>query len=246
MRAERRRPAGGAPGRSAQGRPRARGRRARGADRFAAWAAGGGATGARRAASLPRADARRREDRSPRRAAAARDGAGAHRPESAAAHGAAGPPGGAGAPAGARGRHGAPRRRAARRPSGNVAGPGPDQMYDLSLQQFRRGSLATARIGFREFLRVYPAHDRAPDALFYVGETFAGESADSGAAVYQQVVKTYPNSSRAPSALYELGLLAEQRGDRAAARTYYARVIAGYPRSDEANLAKDKLQRLGR
>src|SRR3989441_11369723 len=64
-------------------------------------------------------------------------------------------------------------------PSGNVAGPGPDQMYDLSLQQFRRGSLATARIGFREFLRVYPAHDRAPDALFFVGETFAGRSEES-------------------------------------------------------------------
>src|SRR5437870_6723749 len=33
-------------------------------------------------------------------------------------------------------------------PAGNPAGPGPDQMYDLSLQQFRRGSLATARLGF--------------------------------------------------------------------------------------------------
>jgi len=131
-------------------------------------------------------------------------------------------------------------------PSGNPAGPGPEQMYELSLQQFRRGSLGTARQGFREFLRVFPTHERAPDALFYVGETFAGESADSAAAVYQQVVKTYPNSSRAPSALYKLGLLAEQRGDKAAARTYYARVIAGYPRSDEANLARDKLQRLGR
>ena len=131
-------------------------------------------------------------------------------------------------------------------PSGNTAGPGPDQMYDLSLQQFRRGSLATARLGFREFLRLFPTHERAPDALFYLGETWGGESADSAAAVYQQVVKTYPNSSRAPAALYKLGLLAEQRSDKAAARTYYARVIAGYPRSDEANLARDKLQRLGR
>ena len=131
-------------------------------------------------------------------------------------------------------------------PSGNPAGPGPDQMYDLSLQQFRRGSLATARLGFREFLRVFPTNERAPDALFYVGETFAGENADSAAAVYQQVVKSYPNSSRAPAALYKLGLLAERRGDKAAARTYYSRVIAGYPRSDEANLARDKLQRLGR
>src|SRR6266699_2395069 len=32
-------------------------------------------------------------------------------------------------------------------PSANPAGPGPDQMYDLSLQQYRRGSLATARLG---------------------------------------------------------------------------------------------------
>ncbi len=131
-------------------------------------------------------------------------------------------------------------------PSGKVAGPGPDQMYDLSLQQYRRGSLGTARLGFREFLRVYPTHERAADALFYVGETFGGENPDSAGAVYQQLVKTYPNSPRAPSALYKLGLLAEARGEKAAARTYYQRVVAGYPRSDEANLARDKLQRLGR
>jgi tol-pal system protein YbgF len=131
-------------------------------------------------------------------------------------------------------------------PSGNPAGPGPDQMWDLSLQQFRRGSLATARLGFREFLRVFPTDERAPDALFHIGETFAGESSDSATAVFQQVVKTYPNSPRAPAALYKLGLLAEQRGDKASARTFYARVIAGYSRSDEANLARDKLQRLGR
>ena len=131
-------------------------------------------------------------------------------------------------------------------PSGNVSGPGPDQMYDLSLQQYRRGSLATARVGFREFLRVYATDPRAPDALFFVGETFAPENADSAAAVYQQVVKAYPNSARAPAALYKLGLLAESRGEKASARTYYQRVVAGYPRSDEANLARDKLQRLGR
>jgi tol-pal system protein YbgF len=129
-------------------------------------------------------------------------------------------------------------------PSGNPAGPGPDQMYDLSLQQYRRGSLATARLGFREFLRVFPTHERAPDALFYVGESFEQSTPDSAAAVYDQVVKTYPNSPRAASALYKLGLLAEQRGDRATARTYYSRVIAGYPRSPEADLARQNQQRL--
>src|SRR3989454_4500912 len=129
-------------------------------------------------------------------------------------------------------------------PSGNPAGPGPDQMYDLSLQQYRRGSLATARLGLREFLRVFPTHERAPDALYYVGESFEQGAPDSAAAVYDQVVKNYPNSSRVASALYKLGLLAEQRGDRATARKYYSRVIAGYPRSPEADLARQNQQRL--
>jgi tol-pal system protein YbgF len=129
-------------------------------------------------------------------------------------------------------------------PSGNPAGPGPDQMYDVSLQQYRRGSLATARLGFREFLRVFPTHERAPDALFYIGESFEQAAPDSAAAVYDQLVKTYPKSPRAPSALYKLGLLAEQRGDKPTARTFYNRVISGYPRSPEADLARQNQQRL--
>jgi len=129
-------------------------------------------------------------------------------------------------------------------PSGNPAGPGPDQMYDLSLQQYRRGSLATARLGFREFLRVFPTHERAPDALFYIGESFEQAAPDSAAAVYDQVVKTYAKSPRAPSALYKQGLLAEQRGDKPTARTFYSRVIATYPRSPEADLARQNQQRL--
>jgi len=128
--------------------------------------------------------------------------------------------------------------------SGNPAGPGPDQMYDLSLQQYRRGSLATARLGFREFLRVFPTHERAPDALFYIGESFEQAAPDSAAAVYDQVVKTYAKSPRAPSALYKQGLLAEQRGDKTTARNFYSRVIATYPRSPEADLARQNQQRL--
>jgi tol-pal system protein YbgF len=125
-------------------------------------------------------------------------------------------------------------------------GTGPDQMYDLTMQQYRRGSFTTARLGFREFLRLYPNDDRASDALYFVGESFAPENPDSASAVYQDVVKRFPNSPRAPSALYKLGLLAQQRGDKAGARTFFARVLAGYPRSDEANLARDRLQALGR
>ena len=141
---------------------------------------------------------------------------------------------------------GAPAATAPVTPSGGTGSPGPDQMYDLTMQQYRRGSFTTARLGFREFLRLYPNDERASDVLYFVGESFAPENPDSASAVYQDVVKRFPNSPRAPSALYKLGLLAQQRGDKAGARTFFARVLAGYPRSDEANLARDRLQALGR
>lgn len=135
--------------------------------------------------------------------------------------------------------------------TGRGAGPAPgggataDQMYDASLQQYRKGSVATARSGFRQFLQGFPTDPRAADALFFIGESFGDQQPDSAAPVYAQVVKTYPNSTRAPTALYKLGLLTEKT-DKALARTYYNRVIAGYPRSDEANLARIRLQALGR
>ena len=121
-----------------------------------------------------------------------------------------------------------------------------DQMYEASLAQLRRGSTSTARIGLREMLRSYPTSPRAPDALYFIGQSFASENPDSAAAYYRQVVDAYGTSARAPSALYNLGLLAERRKDTAKARDAYQRVVQKYPQSDEAALARDRLKALGR
>lgn len=121
-----------------------------------------------------------------------------------------------------------------------------EQMYSASLQQLRRGSTATARMGFREMLRLYPTHARASDATYFVGETFAAESPDSAAVYYSRVIESFPQSPRASSSLYKLGLLAERRKDLDGARAYYQRVTRDYPRSDEAALARDRLKTLGR
>lgn len=121
-----------------------------------------------------------------------------------------------------------------------------DQMYEASLAQLRRGSTGTARLGLREMLRTYPSSPRAPDALYFIGQSFAAESPDSAAAYYTQVVDKYATSPRAPSAMYNLGLLAERRKDSARARDAYQRVVQKYPQSDEAALARDRLKALGR
>jgi len=121
-----------------------------------------------------------------------------------------------------------------------------DQMYGVSLQQLNRGSTGTGRSGLREMIRLYPTSERVPDALYFIGQSFATENADSAAAYYRQVVDQHATSQRAAAALYNLGLLAERRKDTAGARDAYQRVAEKYPRSNEAALARDRLKALGR
>lgn len=122
------------------------------------------------------------------------------------------------------------------------AGPGPEELYQLAVRQLNAGSPQTARAALYRLLEQYPKHDRVADALFQIGESWIGTNGDSAAAAYERVAREFPDSPRAPAALYKLGVLAEQRGDLNAARMYYNRVVAGYPRSEEAQLARAKLQ----
>lgn len=121
-----------------------------------------------------------------------------------------------------------------------------EQIYEASLQQLRQGSTATARMGLSELLQTFPDHERVPDALYFIGESFASDSPDSAAAYYRQVSERFPSSPRAASSLYKLGLIAERRRDNAEARRAYEAVVSQYPQSDEAALARDRLQALGR
>jgi tol-pal system protein YbgF len=119
-----------------------------------------------------------------------------------------------------------------------------EQMYEGALQQFRRGSIIIARRAFLEFLDTYSDHPLAPDAVYYVGETYDPPAPDSAVMRFQEVLTRFPQSRRAPSAAYKIGLIAERRGDAATARAAYQRVIAQYPRSDEADLARGRLESL--
>jgi tol-pal system protein YbgF len=121
-----------------------------------------------------------------------------------------------------------------------------DEMYEASVAQLRRGSTATARTGFRQLLQAYPSSERVPDAVYFLGQSFAAENPDSAGLYYKRVLEQYPQSPRASAALYNLGLLAERRKDGAGAKAAYQRVVKEYPRSGEAALARDRLKALGR
>jgi tol-pal system protein YbgF len=131
--------------------------------------------------------------------------------------------------------------------SSSGSGATADELYTTSMASLRRGSLQTARAGFQEFLRTYPSHRQAPDALFYVGETYnEGKDVQNALQTYAQVVQRYPTSARAPTALYRAGTLEAARGNRTEARTLFNRVVQSYARSPEATLARDQLAKLPR
>jgi tol-pal system protein YbgF len=122
---------------------------------------------------------------------------------------------------------------------------GPNQLYQLSLDQLRRGSAGAARAGFEDLLRRYPDADVAPEAQFYIAESYAAErnmtAADSA---YAAVAQRYPESSRAPTALFKYALSLERAGRIPQAKQTLETIVQKYPRSDEAELARDRLRAL--
>jgi tol-pal system protein YbgF len=121
-------------------------------------------------------------------------------------------------------------------------GPGPYQLWMLSLDQLRRGSHATARDGFQQLITQYPTFEEAAAAQLYIGESFASERNEAAAdSVYQVVVSKYPQSPKAASALYKRALLFKNAGKQAEANTILQRIVKEYPRTDEAVIAAELL-----
>lgn len=132
-------------------------------------------------------------------------------------------------------------------PTGDDGGGGDGgsatQLYEAALEQFRRGAHSTARSGLREFLSEHPEHELAPDAQYYVAETYARDDQPREALeAYGRVVELYPGSRRSATALYKSGVLEAERGNLEDARVYFSRVVEGYPESDEAELARERLE----
>ncbi|MBM4186477.1 MAG: tol-pal system protein YbgF [Gemmatimonadetes bacterium] len=125
-----------------------------------------------------------------------------------------------------------------------VGGPSADQMFQGALELHRRGSPATARRAFQDFLQQYPAHPYVADALHFLGETFEAATPDSAVVSWNAVVTRFPQSPRAPESLFKIGVLASKQGDKAAAKAAFDRLIKTYPRSEAAELARERLKDL--
>jgi TolA-binding protein len=83
----------------------------------------------------------------------------------------------------------------------------------------------------------------APDAQFFVAETYAGEgNATAAEEAYGAVVRKYPSSPRAAAATYKRAQARARDGKTREAAALYEQIVKLWPRSDEAALAREALR----
>jgi TolA-binding protein len=136
------------------------------------------------------------------------------------------------------------RRRAARRAArARPAAPGPNELYRLATDQYRRGSYASARAGFQELLRRYPdRRRRARRAVLPRRGARGGEERGRRGLRVRRGRHALSAVLARPDCALQAARARAAGGRRAEARTLYDEVVRRYPRSDEAALAREALR----
>jgi len=128
-------------------------------------------------------------------------------------------------------------------PSEKGASPGMGNMYKVAYEAFQKGDAEGARKKFEAFLKQYPNTELSGHAQFWIGETYYQKKDFEKAILeYEKAITQYPEGSKVPAALYKQGLAFLELGDKANARNLFKRVIDRYPRSEQAELAKKKVE----
>ena len=113
------------------------------------------------------------------------------------------------------------------------------------LALFRDGDLDGARYGFASFLSEYPNSDLAPNARYWLGESYYGKK-DFRKAIdaYDKVELDYPGSEKVPAAILKKGFAYLALKDKKRASSAFKQVVTLYPKTPEAGKASDKLAQL--
>ena len=111
----------------------------------------------------------------------------------------------------------------------------------------RSGNYDKAIATFQEVVTNYPNGDLAANAQFWIGESYYTKGDLEGAVVaYRKVLGDWPNSRKAPDAMVKLGFSLSDLRRTGEARSTLEEVVRKYPGTNAAQLATDRLKRLGK
>ncbi len=118
-------------------------------------------------------------------------------------------------------------------------------LYDGARQAKAAGQLDLALQQFNDYLRYYGQTDLAPNAQFYIGETYYSQQKyDDAIQAFDSVLEKYPEGTKTLDAMYMKGMALARKGDRTAATAEFRALVKQSPSSEQAAKARDQLKRL--
>ncbi len=118
-------------------------------------------------------------------------------------------------------------------------------LYKEAYEAYQKGDLEGSRRKFETFLSQYPNTELSDNAQFWIGETYyLKKDYERSILEYEKVVTKYPEGDKVPAALFKQALAFAELGDKANARNLLRRVVERYPTSDQADMAKKRLEAL--
>jgi tol-pal system protein YbgF len=116
-------------------------------------------------------------------------------------------------------------------------------LYKDAYETFQKGNLEGARRKFEAFLKQYPNTELSDNAQFWIGETyFLKKDFEKAILEYEKAIVKYPEGDKIPAALFKQALAFLELGDKTNARNLLKRVIERYPHSEQAEMAKKRLE----
>jgi tol-pal system protein YbgF len=124
--------------------------------------------------------------------------------------------------------------------------PSPEELYNSAYGDFLKGSYDLSRQGFEEYLKNYPDTELSDNAQYWIGESYYVQRKFSDAIkAFDNVIQNYPKGDKVAAAeLKKAYSMLESKNTEAGIRVLKL-LIAKYPGSDSAQLAKDRLNSLG-
>ncbi len=121
-----------------------------------------------------------------------------------------------------------------------------EESFNAAYADFSRGSYDLARAGFQEFLEKYPESELSDNAQFWIAESHFSEGEfDTAAGEYDLVIQKYPKGDRVPAAYLKKGLCLMEADRTAEGVVLLQHLIQLHPTSEEAALARDRLEGMG-
>lgn len=118
-----------------------------------------------------------------------------------------------------------------------------DKAYKLLVSPEKR--YADASKAFGEFLKKHPQSPLADNAQYWLAEAnYVLQQNNTALAEFDKLIKQYPTSPKVPGALLKSGYIYHSTGETTQAKKMLNQVMAQFPGSAEASLAKKRLQRI--